>query len=68
VASLVATRGLASEPVKKLLATYSGSAGEAIIDYAAIRLLNQERAIAEPELAKVGLKGGQDQNPESAKR
>jgi creatinine amidohydrolase/Fe(II)-dependent formamide hydrolase-like protein len=64
VASLVATRGLASEPVKKLLAEYTGSAGEAIIDYAALRLLNHDRAIAEPELAKVGLKGGQDQNPE----
>lgn len=64
VAALVATRGLSSEPVKKLLADYEGSAGEAIIDYAAMRLLNQERAIAEPELAKVGLKSGQDQNPE----
>lgn len=64
VASLVATKGLASEPVKKLLEDYKGSAGEAIIDYAAMRLLNQERAIAEPELAKVGLKSGQDQNPE----
>ncbi len=64
VASLVATKGMASEEVKKLLADYQGSAGEAIIDYAAMRLLNQERAIAEPELARVGLKGGQDQNPE----
>src|SRR5262249_40424375 len=64
VASLVATRGLSSEPVKKLLADYEGSAGEAIIDYAAMRLLNHERAIAEPELARVGLKGGQDQSPE----
>src|SRR5689334_18337968 len=58
VASLVATRGLASEPVKKLLADYQGSAGEAIIDYAAMRLLHYERAIAEPELARVGLKSG----------
>ena len=64
VASLVATRGMSSEPVKKLLSEYQGSAGEAIVDYAALRLLNQERGIAEPELAKVGLKGGQDQNPE----
>lgn len=64
VAALVATRGMASEPVKKLLAEYPGSAGEAIIDYAALRLLNQERAIVEPELARVGLKGGQDQNAE----
>ncbi len=64
VASLVATRGLSSEPVKKLLADYQGSVGEAIIDYAAMRLIGHERPIAEPELAKVGLKGGQDQNPE----
>src|SRR5262249_61695126 len=56
VASLVATRGLSSEPVKALLADYSGSAGEAVIDYTAMRLLNQERAIAELELAKVGLR------------
>ncbi|OAI45209.1 hypothetical protein AYO44_13045 [Planctomycetaceae bacterium SCGC AG-212-F19] len=64
VASLVATRGMASEPVKKLLGEYQGSAGEAIVDYAAMRVLNQERPIAEPDLAKVGLKGGQDQNVE----
>jgi creatinine amidohydrolase/Fe(II)-dependent formamide hydrolase-like protein len=64
VASLVATKGLTTEPLRKLLADYQGSAGEAIIDYAAMRLLGHERAIAEPELAKVGLKGGQDQKPE----
>jgi creatinine amidohydrolase/Fe(II)-dependent formamide hydrolase-like protein len=64
VAALVATKGLAAEPVKKLLADYKGSAGEAIIDYAAMRLLGHERAVVEPELAKVGLKGGEDQNPE----
>jgi creatinine amidohydrolase/Fe(II)-dependent formamide hydrolase-like protein len=64
VAALVATKGLSSDPVKKLLETYEGSAGEAIIDYAAMRLLGHERAIVEPELAKVGLKGGQDQKPE----
>jgi creatinine amidohydrolase/Fe(II)-dependent formamide hydrolase-like protein len=64
VASLVATKGLAGEAVTKLLADYKGSAGEAIIDYAAMRLLHNERAIAEPELAKVGLRGGEDQNPE----
>jgi creatinine amidohydrolase/Fe(II)-dependent formamide hydrolase-like protein len=64
VAALVATKGLSTEPLKKLLADYKGSAGEAIIDYAAMRLIGHERAIAEPELAKVGLKGGQDQNPE----
>jgi creatinine amidohydrolase/Fe(II)-dependent formamide hydrolase-like protein len=62
VAALVATKGMSSEAVRKLLADYKGSAGEAIIDYAAMRLLNHERGIAEPELARVGLKGGQDQN------
>lgn len=64
VASLVATKGLNSDAVKKLLSAYKGSAGEAIIDYAAMRLLGHERPIAEPELARVGLRGGQDQNKE----
>ena len=64
VAALVATKGMSSEPVKALLADYPGSAGEAIIDYAAVRLLGHERPIAEPELAKKGLKSGEDQNPE----
>jgi hypothetical protein len=50
--------------VKKLLQEYPGSAGEAIIDYAAQRLLGRERPIAEPELARKGLKSGEDQNPE----
>ena len=39
-----------------------GPNGEAIIDYAAMRLLGQERDIAEPDLARAGLRGGQDQN------
>jgi len=64
VAALVATKGMSSDPVKKLLQDYSGSAGEAIIDYAAVRLLGRERPIAEPELARKGLKSGEDQNPE----
>jgi creatinine amidohydrolase/Fe(II)-dependent formamide hydrolase-like protein len=64
VAALVATKGMSSDPVKKLLADYAGSAGEAIIDYAALRLLGRERFIAEPELARKGLKSGEDQNPE----
>lgn len=63
VAALVATKGLTSDPVRRLLADYQGSAGEAIIDYAAMRLLGHERAIAEPELARAGLRGGQDQDP-----
>jgi creatinine amidohydrolase/Fe(II)-dependent formamide hydrolase-like protein len=63
VAALVATKGLSSEPVRQLLADYRGSAGEALIDYAALRVLNQSRPIAEPELARAGLRGGQDQNP-----
>jgi creatinine amidohydrolase/Fe(II)-dependent formamide hydrolase-like protein len=62
VAALVATKGLTTEPVKKLLAEYKGSAGEALIDYAAMRVIGHERVIVEPELAKVGLKGGEDQN------
>jgi len=64
VAALVATKGMSSEPVRRLLAEYEGSAGEAIIDYAALRLLGRERPIAEPELARKGLRGGEDQNPE----
>src|SRR5919198_1691020 len=44
VASLVATRGMQSEAVKKLLSEYKGSAGEAIIDYAAMRYLGMDRA------------------------
>jgi creatinine amidohydrolase/Fe(II)-dependent formamide hydrolase-like protein len=64
VAALVATKGMSSEPVRALLADYPGSAGEAIIDYAAVRLLGHERPIAEPELARKGLKSGEDQNPE----
>jgi len=64
VAALVATKGMSSDPVKKLLADYPGSAGEAIIDYAALRLLGKERPIAEPDLARKGLKSGEDQNPE----
>ena len=64
VAALVASKGLSSEPVKKLLQDYPGSAGEAIIDYAALRLLGRERPIAEPELARQGLRSGEDQNPE----
>lgn len=63
VASLVATRGLSSDTVKKLLSDYQGSASEAIIDYAAMRLLGHERPIAEPELARAGTRGGPDQNP-----
>lgn len=64
VAALVATKGMASDAVKKLLQDYPGSVGEAIIDYAAVRLLGRERPIAEPELARKGLKSGEDQNPE----
>ena len=64
VAALVASKGMSSDPVKKLLQDYPGSAGEAIIDYASVRLLGRERPIAEPELARKGLKSGEDQNPE----
>lgn len=64
VAALVATKGMSSDPVRKLLADYEGSAGEALIDYAALRILGRDRAIAEPELAAKGLRSGEDQNPE----
>jgi creatinine amidohydrolase/Fe(II)-dependent formamide hydrolase-like protein len=64
VAALVATKGMSSDPVKALLADYPGSAGEALIDYAALRLLGRARPVAEPELARQGLKSGEDQNPE----
>lgn len=64
VAALVASKGMSSEAVRKLLQDYPGSAGEAIIDYASLRLLGRERPIAEPELARKGLKSGEDQNPE----
>jgi creatinine amidohydrolase/Fe(II)-dependent formamide hydrolase-like protein len=64
VAALVASKGMSSEPVRKLLADYAGSAGEALIDYAALRILGRGRTIAEPELAMKGLKSGEDQNPE----
>ena len=64
VAALVASKGMSGDAVKKLLQDYPGSAGEAIIDYAALRLLGRERPIAEPELARKGLKSGEDQNPE----
>jgi creatinine amidohydrolase/Fe(II)-dependent formamide hydrolase-like protein len=62
VSALVATKGMNSDPVRALLADYQGSAGEAIIDYAAMRIIGRERPIAEPELARAGLRGGQDQN------
>lgn len=64
VASLVCTKGIQTDAVKKLLEGYPGRTGEAIIDYAAMRLLNEERAIIEPELARAGLKDGLDQNAE----
>lgn len=64
VASLVASKGMGTDAVKALLADYGGDAGEALIDYAAMKILHHERAIAEPDLARVGLKSGEDQNPE----
>ncbi|HLX60244.1 MAG TPA: creatininase family protein [Planctomycetota bacterium] len=64
VAALLANKGMSCDAVKKLLADYKGDAGEAIYDYAAMQILHHERGIAEPELAKVGLKSGLDQNAE----
>jgi hypothetical protein len=68
VASLVATKGLSSAPVETLLKDYSGSAGEAIIDYAAMRLLQNERDIAEPELAKKGIEERRGPEPGNPRR
>src|SRR5262249_19996635 len=62
VASLVARKGLNTDPLRRLLADCQGSAGEAIIDYAAMKIIGRERPIAEPELARAGLRGGMDQN------
>src|SRR5262245_28303954 len=39
VASLVGSKGMSSEPVRKLLEGYPGSVGEALLDYAAMRIL-----------------------------
>jgi len=64
VASLVATKGMDSEPVKALLADYPGDAGEAVIDYAALRILSHQRPIAEPAIARAALASGRDRNPE----
>lgn len=64
VASLVATKGWDSPAVRSLLAGYAGDAGEAVVDYAAMRLLGCERPIAEPALAEKGLVHGRDQNEE----
>jgi len=63
VAALLATRGMDTEAVRTLLADYEGDAGEAVVDYAAMRLLGRERPIAEPDLARVGLENGRDTNP-----
>lgn len=62
VASLVASKGMGTDAVMALLADYGGDAGEAVVDYAAMKILGHERAIVEPELARVGLKSGEDQN------
>ncbi len=64
VAALVCSKGMSTEPVKKLLEDYKGSVGEALLDYAALKVLGHERGIAEPELARAGGRGGQDQNAE----
>jgi creatinine amidohydrolase/Fe(II)-dependent formamide hydrolase-like protein len=64
VAALHATRGLESPAVKQLLDECGLDAGEAVMDYAAMRLLGYERPVAEPQLALKGLPHGQDTNPE----
>ncbi len=51
---------VAARTAKPSAGAAPAAGGEAIIDYAAMRLLGHERAIAEPALARVGLKGGRD--------
>lgn len=63
VAALVANRGLQTDAVRNLLANYPGNAGEAIIDYAAMRILGHERPIAELDIARNGTRLRPDQNP-----
>jgi creatinine amidohydrolase/Fe(II)-dependent formamide hydrolase-like protein len=67
VAALNCAKARLSDPVRKLVEDYQGAmgdAGEAIVDYAAMRLLGHERAVVEPELAKSTFTHGNDQNPE----
>ena len=64
VASLVATRGWDRDPVKTLIAESGLDVGEAVMDYAAMRILGYERPVAEPELAKKGLPHGHDKGEE----
>ncbi len=64
VAALCASRGMECDAVNALLADYPGQPGEALLDYAALRILNHERDIAEPDLARRGLRSGQDSAPE----
>src|SRR5262245_52516269 len=63
VAALIANRGLQTDAVRNLLANYQGNAGEAIIDYAAMRVLGHDRPIAELEIARNGTRLRPDQNP-----
>lgn len=63
VASLVSTRFWQSKRLMDLKAQYDGQIGEAICDYAALRVLHRDRPIAEPDLARdLRLEGGFDQN------
>ena len=64
VAALHATRGLESPEIKRLITESGLDVGEAVLDYAAMRILGYERPIAEPELARRGLRQGEDRNPE----
>ena len=64
VASLVATRAWDGDVVKKLIAESGLDVGEAVVDYAAMRILGCERPIAEPALAAKGLPHGHDKNAE----
>jgi creatinine amidohydrolase/Fe(II)-dependent formamide hydrolase-like protein len=62
VAALHATRGMESPAVRKLIDDSGLDVGEAVMDYAAMRVLGLERPIAEPELALRGLPSGHDRD------
>ncbi len=61
VAAMCATDGLKrSEKVQELLKDYDGLFSEAILDYAALKILGHEREIAEPEMGRAWQKDHHD--------
>jgi hypothetical protein len=62
VAAIVCSKAMEAPEVRALFADYKGRVAEALVDYASLKLLNQERDIAEPALADhIGLEHGPDQ-------